>query len=92
MTHVYPTISDEGPTSQHSPQHEFGHSQHSTCEPTHYGHTEEEVILVRQRRETRQDEARRKKLTNTQYNTRNQLKKLYYQLHTVYRLDTSGAP
>lgn len=48
---VYPTISDKCPTSQHSSQHELGHSQHSTCEPAHYGHAEEEVILIKDREE-----------------------------------------
>ncbi len=48
---VYPTVSDKCPASQHSSQHELGHSQQSTCEPAHYRHTEEEVVLNRDKPE-----------------------------------------
>ncbi len=48
---VYRTVSDKCAASQHSSQHELGHSQHSTCEPAHYRHTEEEVILKKDREE-----------------------------------------
>lgn len=48
---VYPTVSDKCSASQHSSQHELGHSQQSTWEPAHYRHTEEEVILQKNREE-----------------------------------------
>lgn len=42
---IYPTVGDKCPASQHSSQHELGHSQQSTHEAAHYRHTEEEVVL-----------------------------------------------
>lgn len=39
------TISDEGPASEHSAEHELDHSQRDAQQAADNGHTEQEVIL-----------------------------------------------
>lgn len=51
-----PTIGDQCPAGQHSPQHELGHSQQGAHEAAYQRHAVEEIILNRETGDEKQSD------------------------------------